>query len=176
MLTMGEAPLAVRRQPRQRYEPELVESLSLPAGTSESDLPLDAMPVTPAQARVAMSRLARDLARDYRLWYGKTLRCDVMAVEAMQQHLMARFGGADIASPDVAMELRRHGALLSEIIARCLGGYWADVGPSEPGYWAMQVATVRTYPVGRVYRFVTVGRQERDLIGHFLALDERVRG
>jgi len=174
---LGEGdPVQRPRAPRAPYYPELVESLTLPAGANESDLPLDATPSTPAQARVAMSRLARDLARDYRVWYGKTLRCDVMAIEAMQQHLMARFGGADIASPDVVMELRRHGALMSEVIARALEGEWIDVGPTEPGYWAMQVGSVRTYPIGRVYRFVTVGRAERDLVGHFLALDERARG
>jgi hypothetical protein len=169
-------PLSRAKAPRARYVPELVEALLLPPGTSETDLALDAVPTTPALARIAMTRLARDLARDYRLWYDKTLRCGVMAIEAMQQHLLARFQGADIADPGVAWELRRHGALMSEVIARTLGGQWLDVGPSEPGFWAMLVAgTTRTYPIGRVYRFVTAGRQERDLVEHFLALDERVR-
>lgn len=162
--------------PRAHYIPELVEALSLPPGASESDLALDARPVTPTQARVAMTRLARDLARDYRLAYGKTLRCDVMAIETMQQRLLARFEEADITDPGVAWELRRHGALVSEVIARTLGGQWVDVSPSEPGYWAMLVPpSTRTYPVGRVYRFVSLGHRERDLVGHFLALDERAR-
>jgi hypothetical protein len=169
-------PVARTKPPRARYVPELVEALLLPPGTSETDLALDALPTSPAQARIAMTRLSRDLARDYRLWYDKTLRCGVMAIEAMQQHLLARFQGADIADPGVAWELRRHGALMSEVIARSLGGQWVDVRPSEPGFWTMRVAgSTRTYPIGRVYRFVTAGRQERGLVEHFLALDERVR-
>ena len=64
----------------------------------------------------------------------------------------------------MAWELRRHGALLSEVIARKLGGTWVDVGPSEPGYWAMLVSPgMRTHPIGRVYRFVSLGQRERDL-------------
>jgi hypothetical protein len=160
----------------QRYDPELVESLTLPYGSAEEDLAPDQRPTTPAQARVAMTRLARDLARDYRLWYGRTLRCDISAIDSMQQHLLARFTGAPIEDPAVAWELRRHGALLSEIVARSLGGAWADVGPSEPGYWVMVVPpAVRTCPIGRVYRFVSLGRQERDLVSHFLALDSASR-
>ena len=119
-----------------------------------------------------MTRLARDLARDYRLWYAKTLRCNVMAVEAMQQHLANRFAGAPIAEPVVAWELRRHGALLSEIIARALDGDWADIAPSEPGYWAMIVPpATRTWPIGRVYRFVALGNSERDLVSYYLDLE-----
>lgn len=161
---------------RPRYDPELVESLALPYGSSEEDLAPDQRPTTPAQARVAMTRLARDLARDYRLWYGRTLRCDIQAVDMMQQHLLGRLTGAPIEDPAVAWELRRHGALLSEIVARNLGAAWADVGPSEPGYWVMVVPpSVRTCPIGRVYRFVSLGRQERDLVSHFLALDAAAR-
>ena len=160
-----------------RYEPELVESLALPTGSSESDLGGNDRPTTPAQARVAMTRLARDLARDYRLWYGKTLRCDVIAIDGMQQHLAHRYAGASITDDAVAWELRRHGALLSEVLARKLGGAWVDVAPTEPGYWAMLLgAETRTHPIGRVYRFVSLGRQERDLVGYFIELEARLRG
>jgi hypothetical protein len=159
-----------------RYEPELVESLPLPGGSRESDLGVNAPPSGPAQARVATTRLARDLARDYRLWYGKTLRCDVIAIDLMQQHLVQRFAGATITDEAVAWELRRHGALLSEVLARKLGGTWVDVGPSEPGYWAMLLgAQTRTHPIGRVYRFVSLGQRERDLISYFIDLEERLR-
>jgi hypothetical protein len=159
-----------------RYNPELVESLALPLGASESILGLNELPTTFAQARVAMTRLARDLARDYRLWYAKTLRCNVLAVEAMQQHLANRFAGAPIAEPMVAWELRRHGALLSEIIARALDGGWTDIAPSEPGYWAMVVPpATRTWPIGRVYRFVALGNSERDLVSYYLDLEARAR-
>ena len=159
-----------------RYNPELVESLALPLGATESILGLNELPTTGAQARVAMTRLARDLARDYRLWYAKTLRCNVLAVEAMQQHLANRFAGAPIAEPVVAWELRRHGALLSEIIARALDGGWSDIAPSEPGYWAMVVPpATRTWPIGRVYRFVALGNSERDLVSYYLDLEARAR-
>ncbi len=168
------APPPERR--RGRYEPELVEPLSLPEGATEDDLKADARPTTPAQARIAMTRLSRDLARDYRLWYGRTLRCDVHAIDAMQQHLLSRYSGATLDDPAVAWELRRHGALLSEVFARALGGAWTDVSPSEPGYWVMTMPPgVRTCPIGRVYRFVALGRQERDLVSHFLSLDARAR-
>jgi hypothetical protein len=172
-------PAITPERPRTRappYNPELIESLALPLGASESILGLNELPTTCAQARVAMTRLARDLARDYRLWYAKTLRCNVLAVEAMQQHLANRFAGAPIAEPMVAWELRRHGALLSEIIARALDGGWSDIGPSEPGYWAMIVPpATRTWPIGRVYRFVALGNSERDLVSYYLDLETRVR-
>jgi len=158
------------------YVPELVESLPLPAGSSEAALGFNDRPVTPAQVRIAMTRLSRDLARDYRLWYGKTLRCDVIAIDGMQQHLAHRFAGADITDEAVAWELRRHGALVSEIIARKLSGTWVDVGPTEPGYWAMRVPPgTRTNPIGRVYRFVALGHRERDLVSYFIELEGRGR-
>ncbi len=164
------------RSGRVRYDPELAESLALPLGASESLLAVNELPTNAGQARVAMTRLARDLARDYRLWYAKTLRCDVMAVEAMQQHLANRFAGAPISEPAVVWELRRHGALFSEIIARALGGDWVDVAPSEPGYWAMLIPpATRTWPIGRVYRFVALGNRERDLVSFYLDLEARTR-
>jgi hypothetical protein len=161
---------------RPRYEPELVESLALPAGTTEASLGAGQVPRSPLQARVAMTRLARDLARDYRLWYAKTLRCNVLAIDAMQQHLTHRFVGAPISDPAVAWELRRHGALLSEILSRALGGAWVDVGPSEPGYWAMMLPpATRSCPIGRVYRFVALGHRERDLVSYYLDVEARAR-
>jgi hypothetical protein len=123
-----------------------------------------------------MTRLARDLARDYRLWYRRTMRCDVASIDAMQQHLRSRYVGAPIGDDAVAWELRRHGALLSEILARALGGLWLDVTPSEPGYWTMMVPpAVRTCPIGRVYRFLALGRQQRDLVGYYAALEDAAR-
>jgi hypothetical protein len=161
----------------EHYDPELVETLALPYGASEETLGLSDLPRTPLQARVALTRLARDLGRDYRLAYGKTLRCNVLAIDAMQQHLMHRFSGATLSDHGVTWELRRHGALVSEILARALGGNWTDVGPTEPGYWAMQLMpSLVTYPIGRVYRFVAMGHRERDLVGYYLELESRVRG
>jgi hypothetical protein len=167
---------AATRPTRGRYQPELAESLALPLGASESSLAMNELPQNPLQARAAMTRLARDLARDYRLWYSKTLRCDVMAVEAMQEHLANRYAGAPISEPSVAWELRRHGALFSEIIARALGGDWVDVAPTEPGYWAMFVPpATRTWPIGRVFRYVALVNRERDLVSYYLDLDARTR-
>ena len=95
-----------------------------------------------------MTRLARSLARDYRLWYGATLRCNVLAVDAMQRHLAQRYAGATLDDAKVVSELQRHGALLSEILARRLGAEWVDIAPTEPGYWAMFVApTTRCWPI-----------------------------
>jgi hypothetical protein len=175
MLPPGPARTISTRMPAF-YQPELVESLALPVGSNESDLGVNERPTTTAHARIAMIRLARDLARDYRLWYGKALRCDVIAIDGMQQHLTQRYAGASITDEEVAWELRRHGALLSEILARKLGGGWVDVTPSEPGYWAMQLgAAMRTHPIGRVYRFVSLGHRERDLVSYFIDLETKLK-
>jgi hypothetical protein len=171
-----DSPSRVRAGALLRYDPELVESLSLPAGATEASLGTKDLPKTPVEARVTMTRLSRDLARDYRLWYGKSLRCNVLAVDAMQQHLAHRFAGAPISDAGVAWELRRHGALLSEILARGFGGAWVDIGPSEPGYWAMLLSGgLRVLPIGRVYRFVALGHREKDLVSYYLDLEARVR-
>ncbi len=159
-----------------RPDPELVESLPLPEGLDESMLGQGEVPRTPQQARIAMTRLARDLARDYRLWYGTALGCDVRSLESMQQHLMDRFTGAEIGGPVGAWELRRHGAFLSEIIARALGGVWVDIAPSEPRYWAMVVPpSTRSCPIGRVYEFLALGHRGRDLVGYYLDLEAGTR-
>jgi hypothetical protein len=172
----ADSPSRLRAGPIVRYDPELVESLALPAAATEATLGTNDLPRTPIEARVTMTRLSRDLARDYRLWYGKSLRCNVLAVDAMQQHLAHRFAGAPISDVGVAWELRRHGALLSEIFARGLGGVWVDIGPSEPGYWAMLLQpSLRVLPIGRVYRFVAMGHREKDLVSYYLDVEARVR-
>ncbi len=161
---------------RARYEPELVEALALPMGATEEVLAIGDWPTTAIQARTAMTRLARSLARDYRLWYGATLRCNVLAVDAMQRHLAQRYAGATLDDPTVDSELQRHGARLSESLARRLGAEWVDIAPTEPGYWAMFVApSTRCWPIGRVYRFVSLGHRERDLVSYFLDVEARTR-
>jgi hypothetical protein len=90
----------------------------------------------------------------------------------MQRHLRRRFAEGQKADADAAMELHRHGALLSEILARRLGGLWVDVTPSDVGYWAMLMPPqTRIWPIGRVFRFFSVGQTERDLVGYFLELE-----
>ena len=51
----------------------------------------------------------------------------------MQRHLRGRFGQTHEADARLRDELFRHGALLSEIIARALHAEWVDITPSEPG-------------------------------------------
>jgi hypothetical protein len=163
--------------PPVRYDAELVEALTLPSETSEEELGYGETPVTPSQARVAMTRLARTLGRDYRLWYGMTLRCNLLALDIVQRHLAQRYVGTSLADAKTTSELLRHGALLSEIIARSLGGAWVDVRPTECGYWAMLLPNAtRCWPIGRVYRFATLGPRDRDLVAYYVDLEKRARG
>ena len=173
---LGQAPSAsVASGPR--YVSELAETLPFPAGTDESSLRAHAAPSTPIEARVFATRLARELGRVYRLWYGTTLRTDVMAIDTMQRHLRMRFADdSALADPRVVADLRRHGALLSEIIARNLGGVWVDLSAPEPGYWEMLVPPgMRLWPVGRLFRYVQVGQREQDLVSFYFELEDHWR-
>jgi len=159
------------------YEPELVEGLALPLGAPDEASSSGQFPTTPVQARAIMTRLARSVGRDYRLWYGVTLRCDVLSVDIMQRHLLQRYSNTTLTDPRVVAELQRHGALLSEIIARAMGADWVDIATTEPGYWAMSVPPrTRCWPIGRVFRFLSLGHRERDLVSFYLDLEARARG
>ena len=169
----------VMRAPRP-YRPhvaEPIESLSLPAGLREEMLPLGATPRTPQQARVWLVRLARDLARDYRLWYGFELRTDAIAVEKMQWHLataVVAIGRRD--EKALARELVRHGLVLGEIFTRALGASWVDLSGDRPGQWELFVPPAATVsPVLRVQRFVEQGMNETDLVALYLDLDAAQR-
>ncbi len=159
---------------------EIVESLALPPGLSEDMLAAGVIPRDPRQARVAMTRLARQLGRDYRLAYGTALKTDVAAIDAMQRHIRRRFadGPLDEArARQMQIELTRHGALMSEILARQLGAEWIDLSPEEPGRWVMQVPPgVTVWPIGRVYRFYGQGHREGDLLAFFAELENGARG
>jgi hypothetical protein len=169
-------PLHVRKPRRS----EIVESLALPEGLSEEMLPVGARPATPDQVRIAMTRLSRTLGRDYRLWYGTTLVTNAVAIETMQRHLRRRFEDASSdqrTANKLEIELTRHGALLSEILARSLGGVWVDVSPAELGRWSMAVPPdTRVWPIGRVYRFFQQGHREADLVAYYLDLETAQRG
>jgi hypothetical protein len=162
---------------RARHEPEIIESLSMPPGIDDSaKLAVGTVPRTPLEARVMFTQLARELARDYRLWYGSALRTDTLAIDAMQRHLRRMGEEGRTKGPAAMWELQRHGAMLSEILARALGAVWVDVAPSELGYWAMLVPpATRTWPFGRLYRFLTMGHREKDLVSYYLDLDARVK-
>lgn len=156
---------------------ELAEALSLPPGLHGQPPPRDELPKNVIDARVAFTHLSRELGREYRQRLRIELRTDVPSIEAMQRYLHERFADGQIKSHEDAYEVRRHGAFLSEILARQLGAYWVDIGPSELGYWAMVVGNgTRVFPFGRVLRFVQMGHKERDLVSYYLELEVRARG
>jgi hypothetical protein len=104
------------------------------------------------------------------------LRTDVASLEVVQAYLRDRFPEGRIQTSEDQLEARRHGAFLTEILARTLGAYWVDVGPSELGYWAMIVPpSTRVWPFGRLQRFITMGHRERDLVSYYLELESRAR-
>jgi hypothetical protein len=177
---MASAVVQLSRPPPSYTRAEIVESLSLPSGLTEDMLDTKTKPSSPGQARIAMTRLSRALGRDYRLWYGTALKVDAMAIETMQRHLRRRFDDASAAdmrsAKKLEAELTRHGALLSEILARALGGAWVDLSGDLPGRWAMVIhPNVRVWPIGRVYRFFKHGHREADLVAFFLDLESGAR-
>lgn len=156
-------------------EDELVEHLALPPGFGKEARALEPLPKSVLEARVAFTLLARELGADYRLLRGIALRADVSGIEAMQAFLLERFPDHTIRTPEDAHELRRHGALLSEILARRLDADWIDISPDELGYWAMVVPPdTRVWPFGRVARLVEMGHKERDLVSYFFELRGRM--
>jgi hypothetical protein len=163
---------------RAPAHPEIVETMPLPHGAAE-DFPIGALPTDPLGARVFMTRLSRELGRDYRIWYGTTLKTDLVAVDAMQRHLRRRFPEGPTDEKEartLEVELTRHGALLSEILARSLGAEWVDVSPEHPGHWAMMLPSdVRVWPIGRVFRFYRQGHRESDLVAFLIELEMRRR-
>lgn len=155
---------------------ELAEHLALPAGLGSDGRPFDALPTSVLEARVSFTLLAREVGLDYRLKRGIELRADVSGLEAMQSVLLESFPEHAIRTPEDAYELRRHGALLSEILARRLDAEWIDISPNELGYWAMIVPPdTRVWPFGRVARLVEMGHKERDLVSYFFELQSRAR-
>ncbi len=153
---------------------ELAATLSLPPGLETESLQPGELPHTVGGARALFTLLSRELGHDYKKRYGIELRTDLRSIEIMQRHLKERFPDDEITREDEALEIRRHGAFLSEILARTLGAEWVDIGLSEVGYWAMKVPPVtRVWPFGRVLRFVSMGHTERDLVSYFLELERR---
>ncbi len=156
---------------------ELAEHLALPAGLGNDGRAFDGLPQSVLEARIAFTLLAREVGLDYRLKRGIELRADVSGLEAMQAMLLEAFPEHAIRTPEDAYELRRHGALLSEILARRLDAEWIDISPNELGYWAMIVPPdTRVWPFGRVARLVEMGHKERDLVSYFFELQSRARG
>ncbi len=169
-------PPGVRSASPTRAPPpdDLAEHLSLPEDAGPELVILDGRPATPLEARIQMTRLARQLGLDYRLKRGILLRADIAGIEAMQAHLLDSFPDRTVRRPEDVLEVRRHGALFSEILVRHLGAEWIDVASDEIGYWAMHVPPdVRIWPFARVARLIAVGHRERDLVSTFLELRGR---
>lgn len=156
---------------------ELAEHLALPPGLGGENHALDVLPTSVLEARVQFTMLARELGLDYRLKRGLDLRADVSGIEAMQSVLLESFPDHVVRTADEWYELRRHGALLSEILARRLDAEWLDISPNELGYWVMIVPPdTRVWPFGRVARLIAMGHKERDLVSYFFELQSRARG
>jgi hypothetical protein len=171
--------------------PELAETLSLPPGLHGQAVQLDVLPRTVLDARVQFTHLSRELGREYRQRYRVELRADLSGIEAMQRHLYEAYADHAIETPEQALDVRRHGAFLSEILARSFGAEWVDIGPTELGYWTMIVphaerprwraaadagaspAGTRIWPFARVIRLITKGHKERDLVSYYLELQAR---
>lgn len=151
---------------------ELAEELEEPAA------PDDCTPRTRAlhDARVECTALARELGSLYRMQHDVTLRTDVASLEALQTHLRERYREKGVRSQAAAMDVRRHGAFLAELLARTLGARWTDVAPSELGYWEMTLpAGLHVWPFARVLRLISMGDRERDLVSYYLELYARSR-
>lgn len=126
------------------------------------------------EARVQCTEMSRELGMLYRTQHGVELRNDVVSLEAIQAELSARYHESGVRTVSAMLDLRRHGAFVSEVIARSLRATWLDVSPTELGHWTMFVPPdTRIWPFARVLRFVTMGSKERDLVAYFLELHAR---
>jgi hypothetical protein len=155
---------------------ELAEDLAWPANMSIEPGPIGARPESILEARLRFTQLARDLGAEYREQRGIELRADVSGIEAMQAVLLETFPDHTVRTEEEAEILRRHGALLGEILARRLDAEWIDISPPELGDWSMIVPPdMRVWPFGRIARLIQMGHKERDLVSTFLELSARAR-
>jgi hypothetical protein len=155
---------------------ELAETLAMPPGLTGSLAPLDTLPSSVIDARVQFTFLARDLAREYREEQNVELRVDLASIEAMQAYLFERYPDKRITTVEEAIDVMKHGAMLSEVLARTLDAFWVDIAPSDLGYWAMVVPPdTRVWPFGRILRLIAMQHKERDLVAYFLELQARAK-
>ncbi len=165
-----------RAAPVPRFDDaaEAAAALSLPEGLTGVPDPIETLPRTVLDARVQFTFLARELGREYDEQMGITLRADISGIEAMQRVLLERYKTRAVGTPEAAGDVRRHGAFLSEILARTFDAFWVDIGPSDVGYWAMVVPPgTRVWPFGRILRLIAMQHNERDLVSYFLELQVR---
>jgi hypothetical protein len=144
--------------------------------------PLDEPPRTPAAARMVFTLLSRELARELRIRHSVELESNLEGLELAQRFLHERFADGRARTRDEERELLRHGAFVSELLARRLGARWLDLSADEPGRWAMGIPAAlrkdeiaRVWPFARVLRFVIMGHKERDLVSYYLELEARTR-
>jgi hypothetical protein len=159
------------------FHSESAEHLSLPPGSSGDTPAGEANPRTIPEARTLFTHLSRELGREYRVERGVELRTDLEALEAMQAHVFAKYHGQKVRSHDDWLDVRRHGAFVSEILARTIGAEWIDISDAELGYWTMAVPNgTRVSPFARVLRYIAMGPRERDLVSYYLELRHRATG
>jgi hypothetical protein len=151
---------------------ELAEELEEPAAQAQTSERVRAL----HDARIECTAMARELGRLYRMQHGLVIRTDVASLETIQTQLRERYRDTGVRSQAAAMDVRRHGAFLSEMLARTLGARWTDVAPSELGYWEMTLpAGLHVWPFARVLRLISMGDRERDLVSYYLELYARSR-
>jgi hypothetical protein len=149
-------------------------------GTSPSEC--DAPRSGPA-ARIACTLLARELGMELRLGHGVTLRNDLDGLEQAQRYLREALVDRRVQTAQEHRALLRHGAFLSELLARRLGARWVDVKSVDACEWAMLIAlprrpdeAARVWPFARALRFIAMGHTERDLVSYYLELQALARG
>jgi hypothetical protein len=171
----GHIPKAPRLPaPASGREAERAATLALPPGLTGTPAPVETLPSSVIEARVQFTFLAREIAREYRAELGVELRMDVSCVEAIQARMLERYPERKIATVEQAHDMLKHGALLSELLARTLDAFWVDIAPSDLGYWAMVVPpATRVWPFGRILRLIQMQHDERDLVAYYLELQSR---
>jgi hypothetical protein len=141
---------------------EVVEELSTPYVTG--------LPQASADARMQFTEMSKLLGRHYREERGITLRTDADSIEIVQAFLH-KSHTAGIRNTAAIIDVRRHGAFISEVLARRLGAQWTDVSPTDLGHWMMEVPGIaKVRPFGRVLRFLSQLGSERDLVSFYLEL------
>ena len=161
---------------------EAAERLSFPPGMQDEPPPHDEAPRSPDAARLVCTYLARELGRELRMRHNLELRTDIDGLEMAQRYLREALTGEHARTSEEQREVMRHGALLSELLARRLGARWIDLESPDPGHWAMLVpsrskpdAVCRVWPFGRVLRFLAQRHKERDLVSYYLQLEAHAR-
>lgn len=148
---------------------EPAETLMPPPGAPEQ---IDGSPKTANEARTYLTRLTRELARDYRESFGVSLCMDLIGLEMVQANLLDAFPSGIARTAGETKEVRRHAAFLSELLSRRLGGLWVEFEHPDPAEWRMVVPPGREItPFARVARYMKARHKERDLVSFFLELE-----